>query len=75
MDLENYEALQIVPSFNLGLDDLFENTRVRDNDIALHLATMRLMLPKLSSSLPSVTKQLRTKMQVRKIGFKRFCPP
>ena len=37
MDLQNYEVLQIVSSFNLGLDDLIENTSVRDDDITVHL--------------------------------------
>ena len=77
MDLQNNEALQIVSSFNLGLNDLFESTDVREDDITVHLdgigkenvATMRLMLPKLNSSSRKVLqKQLRTK--VRKIDFK-----
>ena len=40
MDLQNYEALQIVPNFNLGLGYLFEDTSVRylrDDDITTHL--------------------------------------
>ena len=37
MDLQNYKALQILPNFNLGMDDLFEGNNTSDDDIIVHL--------------------------------------